>query len=123
MVNIDIYLKRVPMIPDGTGNMKFLFEDRANPMRDAQGNIIPSSPAVYVNGVRQPAYCEYPVTLERPEGPVTTEMINSLKAVALETAKNYFANRVTNENIRVAAISTFQAYPVGVVEFSGDVIV
>lgn len=78
-------------MPDEGRNIVLVWEDRGNPMKDSEGNIIYTD-VLGQNGKPLPLYKEFPVTVQIPyDLPATTAertaLITALKDQALEVAK------------------------------------
>jgi len=78
-------------MPDEGRTLVLVWEDRGNPMRDSEGNIIYTD-VLGQNGLPLPLYKEFPVNVQIPYNlPATTAertaLITSLKDQALEQAK------------------------------------
>ena len=78
-------------MPDEGRNIVLVWEDRGNPMKDSEGNIIYTD-VLGQNGRPLPLYKEFPVPVQIPyDLPTTTAertaLITALKDQALEVAK------------------------------------
>ena len=78
-------------MPDEGRNIVLVWEDRGNPMKDSEGNIIYTD-VLGQNGQPLPLYKEFPVNVQIPYNlPATTAertaLITALKDQALEVAK------------------------------------
>lgn len=112
--------------PDTGRNIIITWEDRANPMRDSDGNIILTD-VIGQNGRPLPLYPEFSVPVAIPYNLPETEaerraLITSLKDQALEVAKvqaQKRANDLEDKNILRAMIKDLNQ-TVGI-DFEGEV--
>jgi hypothetical protein len=112
--------------PDEGRNICLTWEDRGNPMRDSDGNIIYTD-VLGQNGLPLPLYKEFPVSIQIPYNlPATAEeratLITGLKDQALEIAKlqaQKRANDMADKAILRSLITTLNT-TVGI-DFEGTV--
>jgi hypothetical protein len=113
-------------MPDEGRNIVLVWEDRGNPMKDSEGNIIYTD-VLGQNGKPLPLYKEFSVPVQIPyDLPATTAertaLITSLKDQALEVAKiqaQKRANDLEDKNILRAMIKELNQ-TVGI-DFEGEV--
>ena len=118
-------------MPDEGRNIVLVWEDRGNPMRDAEGNIIYTD-VLGQNNLPLPLYKEFPVPVQIPYNlPGTTAertaLIMSLKDQALEVAKvqaqkraNDLADKNTIRSLVTALNQTLGIDFEGTVELTGE---
>lgn len=112
--------------PDSGRNIIITWEDRGNPMRDSDGNIILTD-VIGQNGKPLPLYPEFPIPVQIPYNlPETAAerlaLITSLKDQALEVAKvqaQKRANDLEDKNILRAMIKNLNQ-TTGI-DFEGEV--
>ena len=115
-------------MPDEGRNLVLVWEDRGNPMRDAEGNIIYTD-VLGQNGKPLPLYKEFPVPVQIPyDLPATTEertaLVTALKDQALEVAKiqaQKRANDMADKNI-IRSLVTALNQTTGI-DFEGTVVI
>ena len=113
-------------MPDEGRNIVLVWEDRGNPMKDSEGNIIYTD-VLGQNGKPLPLYKEFPVPVQIPyDLPATaaerTALITALKDQALEVAKiqaQKRANDMADKNI-VRSLVTALNQTTGI-DFEGTV--
>jgi hypothetical protein len=113
-------------MPDEGRNIVLVWEDRGNPMKDSEGNIIYTD-VLGQNGKPLPLYKEFSVPVQIPyDLPATTAertaLITSLKDQALEVAKiqaQKRANDLEDKNILRTLIKDLNQ-TVGI-DFEGEV--
>jgi hypothetical protein len=114
--------------PDEGRTIKIICEDRGNPMKDPDGNIIYTD-VLGQNGLPLPLYKEFSVPVQIPYNlPATaaerTALITSLKDQALEVAKvqaQKRANDLEDKNILRTLIKDLNQ-TVGI-DFEGEVVI
>ena len=114
--------------PDEGRSIVLTWEDRGNPMRDSDGNIILTD-VLGQNGLPLPLYKEFPITVQIPYNlPTTaaerTTLVTALKDQALEQAKiqaQKRANDMADKEILRTLITTINT-TLGI-DFEGTVVI